>query len=226
MKDTRLLGKPFAPFLETLIVRRFEQGGILVYQGEVPNNAYLLKSGIVKLYHITSQGDERIAAFKLPGEMFPTTWSFESAPGAFYYYEAQTDGEYYVVPHADFRAYINSHPEAMRVIADHYLSRYAGALMRITALEQPKAFDKVLHTLYYLMQAYGEEASPGIIKIPIHLTQQLVANLIGLTRETTAAELVKLKKRGILKYKGREYTLDREKLIQTIGEDNFKDLKI
>jgi CRP/FNR family transcriptional regulator, cyclic AMP receptor protein len=206
------------------MTKRFRQGNILVYQGEVPKSAYIVKSGIIKLYNITVQGDERIAAFKLPGDMFPTTWSFQKASSAFYYYEAQTDGELYIMPREMFHKFINETPKAMSVVANHYLSNYAGSLMRITALEQPKASDKVLYTLYYLVQCYGIETKPGTIRINIQLTQQMVADLIGLTRETTAAELVKLKKRGVLRYKGREYTIDRDKLIQSIGEDNFKDL--
>lgn len=221
-----MLEDAFQPFLKTLMTKKFKQGNILVYQGEVPRSAYIVKSGIVKLYNITTQGDERIAAFKLAGDMFPTTWSFEKVASAFYYYEAQTDGEMYVVPRDGFQEYIQSNASAMHAVASHYLSNYAGSLMRITALEQPKASDKVLYTLYYLVQCYGSEVRSGIVRINIQLTQQMVADLIGLTRETTAAELVKLKKRGILKYKGREYTIDREKLIQSIGEDNFKDLEL
>ena len=219
-----MLNETFQPFLDTLMTKKFSQGNILIYQGEVPRSAYIVKSGIVKLYNITAQGDERIAAFKLPGDMFPTTWSFKKASSAFYYYEAQTDGEMYLMTREAFDNFINENPAAMAHVANHYLGSYAGSLMRITALEQPKASDKVLYTLYYLVQCYGEEVKPGSIKIGIQLTQQMVADLIGLTRETTAVELVKLKKRGILKYKGREYTVDREKLIQSIGEDNFKDL--
>ncbi len=221
-----MLEEAFQPFLKTLMTKKFRQGNILVYQGEVPKSAYIVKDGIVKLYNITAQGDERIAAFKLPGDMFPTTWSFEKVASAFYYYEAQTDGEMYVMPSDSFRKFITENPAAMHAVADHYLSNYAGSLMRITALEQPKASDKVLYTLYYLAQCYGEELRPGVVRINIRLTQQMVADLIGLTRETTAAELVKLKKRGVLKYKGREYTIDRAKLIQSIGEDNFKDLTL
>jgi CRP-like cAMP-binding protein len=206
------------------MTKAFRQGTILLYQGEIPQSAYIVKSGIVKLYNITAQGDERIAAFKMPGDMFPTTWSFDKVASAFYYYEAQTDGEMYVMPSDAFHTFIKENPAAMSAVASHYLSNYAGSLMRITALEQPKASDKVLYTLYYLVQCYGEETQPGIVHINIQLTQQMVADLIGLTRETTAAELVKLKKRGVLKYKGREYTIDRAKLIQSIGEDNFKDL--
>lgn len=216
--------KVFEPFLKSLMTKKFRQGNILIYQGEVPKSVYIIKSGIIKLYNITAQGDERIAAFKLPGDMIPTLWSFEKLPSAFYYYEAQTDGEMYVIPRESFEKFINENPSAMSIVAYHYLSSYAGSLMRITALEQPKASDKVLYTLYYLVQCYGEETRPGIVRINIQLTQQMVADLIGLTRETTAAELVKLKKRGVLRYKGREYTIDRNKLIQIIGEDNFKDL--
>jgi CRP-like cAMP-binding protein len=221
-----LQGEVFEPFLKTLMTKKFRQGNILVYQGEVPKSTYIVKSGVIKLYNITAQGDERIAAFKLPGDMFPTTWSFDKASSAFYYYEAQTDGEVYTMSRETFQQFINEKPEAMKLVANHYLSSYAGSLMRITALEQPKASDKVLYTLYYLVQCYGEEARLGTVRINIQLTQQMVADLIGLTRETTAAELVKLKKRGILKYKGREYTIDREKLVQSIGEDNFKDLQL
>lgn len=221
-----MLEETFEPFLKTLMTKKFHQGNILVYQGEVPKSAYIVKSGIVKLYNITAQGDERIAAFKLAGDLFPTTWSFGKASSAFYYYEAQTDGEMYVMTREEFHNFINENPVAMGLVASHYLSNYAGSLMRITALEQPKASDKVLYTLYYLVQCYGGEIKPGMIRINIQLTQQMIADLIGLTRETTAAELVKLKKRGILKYKGREYTIDRDKLIQSIGEDNFKDLNV
>lgn len=221
-----MLEETFNSFLNTLMTRKFSQGSILIYQGEVPKSAYIVKSGIVKLYNITVQGDERIATFKLPGDMFPTAWSFEKTGSAFYYYEAQTDGEMYVMPREAFRKFITENPAAMAIVAEKYLSKYAGSLMRITALEQPKASDKVLYTMYYLVQCYGVEVKPGMVRIDIQLTQQMVADLIGLTRETTAAELVKLKKRGVLKYKGREYTIDRQKLIQSIGEDNFKDLVV
>lgn len=221
-----MLGKAFEPFLKTLMTRRFQQGSILVYQGEVPGYSYILKAGTVKLYNITQQGDERIAAFRLPGDIFPTTWSFDQTPSAFYYYEAQTDGEMYVASRDDFLQFIDGNSAALRTLADYYVGNYAGALMRITALEQPKAIDKVLYTLYYLMQCYGKAGANNIVVIQLQLTQQLMADLIGLTRETTAAELVKLKKHGILTYKGREYSVDREKLIKMIGEDNFKELRI
>lgn len=218
-----MLNEVFEPLLDTLIVKSFRQGSILIYQGEIPPSLYIVKSGIVKLYNITDAGDERIVMFKLPGDIFPTTWTFSRANSAYYYYEAQTDGEMYVVPRDSFNQFLEKNPKAYKIIAQHFLGNYAGALMRITALEQPKATDKVLHTLYYLVQFYGRETRPGMVQIEMQLTQQMIADLIGLTRETTAAELVKLKKMGVLKYKSRSYTIDREKLIQSIGEDNFSD---
>jgi CRP-like cAMP-binding protein len=221
-----LLQEAFQPFLKNLMTKKFRQGNILIYQGEVPQSAYIVRSGVIKLYNITAQGDERIAAFKLPGDVFPTSWSFGKVASAFYYYEAQTDGELYVVPAEEFQEFIHKTPAAMELVASHFQTQYAGSLMRITALEQPKASDKVLYTLYYLIQCYGEPSLGSNIRINLQLTQQMVADLIGLTRETTAAELVKLKKKGILKYKGREYTVNRDNLISALGEDNFKDLSL
>jgi len=222
-----LLEHILQPFLSTQLTKKFQQGNILVYQGEIPRSTYMIKTGIVKLYNITSQGDERIVSFKSVGEIFPTSWTFSRAMSAFYYYEAQTDGEMYVIAREAFNDYINSHPDAIKAVASHYLSRYAGSLMRITALEQPKASDKILYTLYYLIQVYGIRVNNTLVKVSIKLTQQMLADLIGLTRETTAAELIKLRKQGILRYKGREYLINRDKLIHALGdEDNFKDLKL
>ena len=208
------------------MTRRFQQGNIIVYQGEVPRTMYIVKSGIVKLYNITQQGDERIVDFKLAGDIFPTSWTFDQMAAAFYYYEAQTDCEVYSASFDEFQTYISKNVDALKALSEGYLGKYAGSLMRITALEQPKATDKVLFTLYYLVQGYGRQISPGVYRIAMQLTQQMIADLIGLTRETTAAELVKLKKREILTYRGREYTIDRQKLVSAIGEDNFKHLQI
>ena len=40
----------------------------------------------------------------------------------------------------------------------------------------------------------------------------IIASLVGLTRETTATELNKLRRRGILTYNTHEYNINKEKL--------------
>src|SRR5690606_12821094 len=57
-------------------VRSFKKRSILLYQGEAPRMAYVLKSGVVKLYTINNAGEEQIAAFHAKYDIFPSSWIF------------------------------------------------------------------------------------------------------------------------------------------------------
>lgn len=197
-----------------------------MYQGEVPRNAYILKQGMVKAYSITPQGDERIVTFHVDGELFPAPWLFGKASSSLYYYEALSDCEVYLVERAELLKAIDSQPAAMRLVMDHFVTGYSAALVRITALEQAKAREKILFTLYYLLQRHGKEILPGVYSIHLGLTHQMIADLVGLTRETTAGELSALKKEKLLSYRRQKYLIKKENLLRLIGEDSFRDIAI
>lgn len=101
---------------------------------------------------------------------------------------------------------------------------HTGLLMRITALEQGRATEKILFTLYYLLFHYGHEAKPGYLTINLKLTQPAIASLVGLTRETTAKCLSQLRRKGVVSYKGHTYTINKEKFNTYLGEESFSDL--
>jgi len=65
-----------------------------------------------------------------------------------------------------------------------------------------------------------------MVKIPLTLTHQNFASLVGLTRETIAIEMNKLKREGVIDYKQREYSVNTEKLFDLLGEDSFRGLSI
>lgn len=212
------------PFLKTCTKRRINKGTVLLYQGEVPREAFIVKHGLVKAYSITQQGEERIATFHIDGELLPTDWIFGRASSTLHYYETLIDTEVYATPRQPFIEYVNAHEEVKSALLDYYITTYTAALMRITALEQTKAADKIIHTLYYLTRRYGKEVMPGLMVIKMHVTHQLIASLVGLTRETTAVELSKLKKKGIVTYKGAKYLIEIDKLSRYLGEESFKNL--
>lgn len=214
------------PILKDAVKRKIKSGDIIFYQGEVPRSACILKSGVVKVYNITSEGEEQLVNFQLPHEVFPTPWVFEKTTSVLYFYEALTDCEMYLFPRDEFLKFVRSKKEVMSVFLDYYVSNYIGAVMRITALEQPKAREKLTYTMYFLAQRYGEHTGPDKVQIRLQLTHQHLANLVGLTRETTAVEMKKLKNAGIVNYVRQKYVVNMKKLLETMGEDNFKDLNL
>ncbi len=206
--------------------RLFKKHSILLYQGEAPRTAYVLTSGIVKVYSINTAGEEQIATFQVEGDVFPSPWIFGKSNSTLYYYEALTDCEVLVVSRDEIRRAISSSPKLLERTLDYFVTNYTGLLMRVTALEQSRAREKIMFTLYYLLFRYGQEIRPGMYTINVALTHGVIASLVGLTRETTTTELSKLKAQQVVNYSAHTYTVNKPKLERLLGEDSFTDLII
>lgn len=206
--------------------RLFKKRSILLYQGEAPRMAYILKSGVVKVYTINNAGEEQIVAFHAKQDIFPSSWIFGKSATTLYYFEALTDCEVYTLPREELYKYLISSPELMMSTLDYFVTNYTGLMMRVTALEQSRAREKIMFTLYYLLFRYGRQTKPGRYVIELGLTHSIIASLVGLTRETTTTELSKLKRQKVLDYNQHSYTVNKEKLERLLGEDSFQDVVI
>lgn len=207
-------------FLQQYPVKRFDKGEIVLVQGEVPTCAYFIKSGISKTYNLTAQGEEKPISFDIAGEIFPLGWTFDKVRYAQYYYEAFSNVlEVYCVPPAEYRTFLLKHPEAMKQAFDYFVQKYINFQMRVNALEQSKAASKVLYTIHYLCLSFGRDLKPDVVQIQLPLTQQDLANFMGLTRETTGIELKRLQRQGVLTYKKQNYVVKTDKLGELLDEE-------
>src|ERR1700749_1896276 len=90
-------------FLERHQVRSYRKGEIIIFQGEAPRTAYVVKSGVVKAYNLSVNGDEKPVGFFDHYDSFPGPWMYDKTPSAVYYYEAFSDEvSVYLVPKADY----------------------------------------------------------------------------------------------------------------------------
>lgn len=214
-------------FLKTFPTRNFAKGEIIIFQGEAPRYAYIVKSGIVKSYNLSVNGDEKPINFYSELGVFPAAWTFGKASNAHYYYEAFTDLEVYCVPREQYTAFLQKHPDLLYETLEHYITEHIGTTMRLNALQHSRASDKLLYTLHYLTLAHGRKLAPRITEIELNLTHQDFANLTGLTRETTATELNKLKNRGVISYgKHTLYQVKLDKLNEVINDQFIADMQL
>lgn len=217
--------KYLRPLIENSVKRTYAPGSTIYYQGEVPRSACIIVSGIIRVYSISTQGDEQVVTYHNAGEFVPSSWIFGKTAGSLFFYDTVGKCELAFVPREQFVAFINEKTERLNAALDYFTTAYTASLVRISALEQAKAREKLLYTLYYLCQRHGRPGkNPAMIRIGISLTHQALASLIGLTRETTATEMNKLKKEKILHYKNQQYAIDREKLLVLMGEESFRDI--
>ncbi|MDO8335452.1 MAG: Crp/Fnr family transcriptional regulator [Candidatus Saccharibacteria bacterium] len=216
----------FDRFIERYPTVSFTKGEIVVFQGETPRNAYVVREGTVKAYNLSVQGDEKPVDFYTSLDIFPVPWAFGKAPNAYFYYEAFTDVTLYTLPRQDFIEFLQGNPDYMYKLLNSFVMGYLGNSMRLNALQHSRASDKLLYTLHYLTLTHGREIGPRQVEITLSLTHQDFANLTGLTRETAATELNKLKTAGVIEYgKHTLYQVELDKLQHVINDQFIADVE-
>lgn len=216
----------FLKLLRGYPAKRFLAGEMILYQGEVPPAAFVVKTGTVKEYNISDQGDEKPIAFRGSSDILSSAWVFGKANGAMYFYEAHTECVIYSLTKEELLSLISHNEEALLCLLNRYVALNTARSLQLHALEYSRAADKILHMFFYLCQAHGKESVGDMVLIDLPLTQQDLANLLGLTRETTGIELLKLKSSGILTFSKKRYRVNKLQLAKLIGETEFIDLEL
>lgn len=195
----------------------FEKGQTVLLKGEMPKGTYVIDSGIIKTYSITSSGEERIISIDAPGEDIPIGLTVGLIDTCEYFYEAYTRCTIRVVPKDEYLQHLLSNQESL--VRRHYriTKILITNLQHIEALEQSKAAEKVAMTLLYLAEALGSTFPNKAVR-KLTITQQEIANSLGLTRETAGHVLKKLEVSKVLAKSRNTYILYIEKLKKHVDK--------
>lgn len=215
-------------FLQRHPTKTYKKGEIILFQGEAPRSVYVIKSGTTKAYNLSVGGDEKPIAFYSNDHAFPASWIYGKAASAIYYYEAFTpEVELYVIDREEFLEFMIKRPRLLYQELERMLSDQLGASIRLNALQHSRASDKLIYTLHYLAITHGKNLPNKKVEITLDLTHQDFANLTGLTRETAATELNKLKKQKVIEYaKNVPYTLDLNRLMKLLNDQFIADIEL
>ena len=211
--------------IDNPVARRYGKSSIIVYQGEIPRDGYLVQKGVVRVYQIGGNGESRTITFCTEGDIFPIAWLAGSNSPAMYYYEAFEDVELVLLSQELWQKAM-SKPAARESFSIYMIHNYQSSLVRIAALEQAKARDKIAYTLFYLILRHAHEIMPGVFKLDLRLKHQDIAEMVGLTRETTAIEVHALQAEKVLSYQNQRYLIKKEKLLVTLNEDSLRQLEL
>jgi CRP/FNR family cyclic AMP-dependent transcriptional regulator len=207
--------------LNAYTLRKFKKGQTLLFQGEVPRYAYVVKTGTVKTYNISPLGEEQLISLSSEYDILPEAWFLGEASVAYYFYEAFTDCTVYAIPRDELVKKVNSSPEFANHLLKRFMRLYVGASVHINALEQPRSRDKLVHLLHYLMMRFGNESSRDKCRIELRLTHQTLANMLGVTRETIATEIARLRREKVVDYKQQTYIINKPALLQLRNDENL-----
>ena len=189
----------------------FEKGQTVLLKDEVPKGVYIIESGIIKTYTINEAGEERIISIDSKGEDIPIGFAIGLIDRCQYFYEAHTACTLRLVPADDYIIHMRNNNDSLLKRHVRITKILLSNLKHIEALEQSKASEKVALTLLYMAETLGSTFPNKAVR-KLSVTQQEIANALGLTRETAGIMLKKLEVKKLLVHSRNTYVLYMERL--------------
>lgn len=204
---------------------RYRKKDIILHPDTSPNSIFFIKSGYIRAYRISESGEELTLIILKTGDLFPITAGIQDLQNN-YYVEAITSVEIVKASKDDFSEFLKTNPDVLYELTNDILSRFGTLLTRMEYLIVSHAYEKVASTLLICAQNFGEQRGLDVVlKLP--LTHKDIANLAGITRETTCLEMKKLEKKGLIGRLGRLFVvkdikkLEEELLISTTYYNDY-----
>ncbi len=202
-------------FIQRYPLRKFDKDQILLVQDERPRDIFYVKSGFIKGYDINVDGIEQHIWLGTKSDIIPYEWLFSAVDSTKLFYSAFTPLEVYVVNRQELIEFFSQNPDVLLHVAHDLAAKLSELTEKLTATEKPKASEKIVYMLSMLAKRFGDENEAGNkTQITVPLTQQDIANLLGLTRETVATELKKLKDKGYVYYDKWHFVVHTDKIAE------------
>lgn len=195
----------------------YQKGEAILNPNDEIIEVYYVKSGIVRLFTISKEGNETTFNLLKPQTYFPMFSVLTDTPND-YYFEAMTKTEILKVPKKEFLKFVRSEPEVLFDLTRRIVSGVNGLLLSIENLTSGKAQNRVSTMISILAKRFGKKINSSEVLIDLPLTHQQIANLVGLTRETTSLEMEKLSAQKLIKYVNRKVVVHQlEKIEENIA---------
>ena len=184
--------------------RKYPKNQIIAYQGDTLKAIHLIEEGYIKAYTILDSGDTRTMFILGPGDIFPIAFSLTLDWSDYeirYFYQSLTDVKLTLLEHEQFKKSIDTEPAITQVYMTYMGASNQAIMTQLEVMKNKTAKDKISLLLPYIAQKLGEEIRPNTYKLKLKLSHQEIADLSGITRETTTAILKELEKEGVINQK-------------------------
>jgi CRP-like cAMP-binding protein len=182
-------------------VKVYSKNQLINYEDDPLTYVYYIKKGFIKAYTILESGDTRTIMLLSPGDIFPLAFSqtmdWENYKVK-YFYQTLVDTELLTLQSDVLKRHIDSDPEMMKTYMNYLAASNEAIMMQLAVMKNKKAIDKVGLLLPYLASKAGKEVKPGVYQMAIKFSHQEIADLSGVTRETTTTLIKQLEKEGVV----------------------------
>lgn len=184
MSDVRL-----SAIAQACHVRRLPKGKALFNQEDPADTAFIVRTGCVSLILSTPDGRDLVINDMLPGDMFGELSLVTGQPrstGAV----AREPSEVISIPREEFMAELEAEPKLMRRVLETTSRRLRRSSERESALAFLDAPARIARVL--LRRSEQQRDNPDVVTV----SQEEIAQHVGVTRQTVARVLGKWRRRG------------------------------
>lgn len=178
--------------------KKIAKGTIIFKPGDKINDVYFINSGFVRIYTKTGETENTLNIFKplfLMSYIHHMTRDYNN-----FYFEAITPMDVRISPEKDFNEFLAANPEFSTLIMEFFLSSLIRYISNQGNIINGNAVSKIASVLYQLATEYGDVKNEKLV-VNFPATHRIIANMVGLTRETTSVQMSKLQKSGVISTK-------------------------
>lgn len=199
-------------------VKKYSKGQIILKTGDKFENVYFIKSGFARAYTVTPKGENTLNLLKPLFVM--SVMHFISDHHNDYNFQAISPLEVHVVPFAEYKKFSDVNSEVNKSVMEFFFGSLLNYTVNQSNLINGNAQNKVASVLLQLTHDYGKTKNSKLL-VNFPATHRVIANLVGLTRETTSVQMSKLQKMGVISTKRTQFTVnDLEKLKKLAQSEN------
>lgn len=196
--------------------RRFRRGEVIFHKEDPGQSLFIVESGSVRVYVPSPQGVDLTLAVMGPSDFFGDLSLLDGSPRSASA-SALTDSVLLSLERSDFTRLITSRPEAAMAV----LTVVARRLRETDQMASDLAFldvgSRLARKLLELAASHGVRRPDGVL-LDVSLTQEDLANMIGVTRESVNRNLGLLRRLGLVATAGRRLVIRDPEGLRTYGE--------
>jgi CRP/FNR family transcriptional regulator len=204
-------------FFSNYPVIKYNSKEIIYRPQEMIDQIAFVKSGYVRIYSQNQEAEEiTFSGFK-PVFLMSYFFSQKNIPNQ-YFFQALTDVEIWKAPVSEFNKYLlNNSNDAIDLINLSLGSLHQVLLSWENSL-RGDAYSRIAKLTLILAKDYGKTIN-NKITIDFHTTHQLIASMLGISRETASLQIKKMENNGLILQQANKIIInDAQKMIKEFAD--------
>jgi CRP/FNR family transcriptional regulator len=189
--------------------RKYPQGTTIFSRGDIADSLYIVKEGNVRILSLSDEGTETIVHILKEGEIFGELLLSEEKRALTAV--AGTEVLVTVLSKGRLVELLSSIPALSRNFIRFLSRRLVNVERHFVEFGHTWSYHRLARTLLKLCADHGRETPEGTL-IPLRLTHEDLANLIGTTRETVTTQLNRFRRMRLVKRQDRFLVVHRTRL--------------